>query len=122
MKKLAYSVAGLIGFAPVAAFAQYTVQTTFVDSVLNLIQKLLSFAFPALTAIAVLVFIFMLIKFIMAEPAKKEDSRKGLVMALIALFVILALFGIINVLKNVTGTQGTNTIDSTSVPHVDFSY
>ena len=122
MKKLVYSVAGVLGFLPAAAFAQYQVQTGFVDSVINLINKLISFAFPALTAIAVIVFIFMLIKFIMAEPAKKEEGRKYLIYSLVALFIIVSLFGILKVLQNVTGTGGNNTIDATQVPRVDLSF
>ena len=122
MKKFAYSVAGVLGFLPAAAFAQYQVQTGFVDSVINLINKLISFAFPALTAIAVIVFIVMLIKFIWAEPAKKEEGRKGLIYALVALFIIVSLFGILKVLQNITGTGGNNTIDATQVPRVDLSF
>ena len=122
MKKLAYSVASILGFAPLAAFAQYQVQTGFIDSVINLVNKLISFAFPALTAIAVIVFIVMLIKFIMAEPAKKEESRKSLIMSLVALFVIVSLFGILKLFQNITGTGGNNTIDATQVPRVDLSF
>lgn len=122
MKKLAYSVAGILGFAPVAAFAQYTVQTSFIDSVINLVNKLISFAFPALTAIAVIVFIVMLIQFIRAEPSKKDEGRKGLVMSLVALFIIVSLFGILKLFQNITGTGGNNTIDATQVPRVDLSF
>lgn len=122
MKKLAYSVAGILGFAPVAAFAQYTVQTSFIDSVINLINKLISFAFPALTAVAVIVFIVMLINFIRAEPSKKVEGRKGLVMSLVALFIIVSLFGILKLFQNITGTGGNNTIDATQVPRVDLSF
>ncbi len=121
MKKIAYSVASILGLLPVAAFAQqYTVQTGFVDSVINLISKLISFAFPTLTAIAVLIFIYTVIQYILSD--KKEEKKKDILYALVGLFVILALFGIINVLKNITGTQGNNTIDASSVPRVDLSY
>lgn len=122
MKKIAYSVAGILGFIPAAAFAQYTVQIGFVDSVINLINKLISFAFPALTAIAVIVFIYTLIKYIMADPAEKEKDRKGLIYSLLALFIIVSLFGILRVMQNITGTSGNNTIDATQVPRVDLSF
>lgn len=122
MKKLAYSVAGIIGFAPLAAFAQYTVQTGFIDSVINLINKLISFAFPALTAIAVIVFIVMLINYIRADAAEKVKDRQSLVYALVALFIIVSLFGILKLFQNVTGTGGNNTIDATQVPRVDLSF
>jgi ammonia channel protein AmtB len=122
MKKLVYSTAGIIGLLPVAAFAQYQVQTGFVDSVINLISKLISFAFPALTAIAVIVFIVMLIRYIMATPDKKEEGRKGIIYSLVALFIIVSLFGILKVLQNITGTAGNNTIDASQVPRVDLGY
>jgi hypothetical protein len=122
MKKLAYPVASILGLLPVAAFAQFQVQTGFIDSVINLISKLISFAFPTLTAIAVIVFIVTLIKFITAEPAKKEEQRKSLIMSLVALFVIVSLFGILQLLQSITGTGGNNTIDATQVPRVDLSF
>lgn len=122
MKKFAYSVAGFLALLPAAAFAQYQVQTGFVDSVIALIDKLISFAFPALTAIAVIVFIFTLIKYIWADPAEKEKDRKGLIYSLVALFIIVSLFGILKVVQNVTGTGGNNTIDATQVPRVDLSF
>lgn len=122
MKKIAYSVAGILGFIPVAAFAQYTVQTGFVDSVINLINKLISFAFPTLTAIAVIVFIYTLIKYIMADPAEKENDRKGLIYSLVALFIIMSLFGVIRLGQNLFGIAGSNTIDSSQVPRVDLSF
>lgn len=123
MKKLVYSVSSIAGLFPVAAFAQYNqVNTSFVDSVINLINKLISFAFPALTAIAVIVFIVMLIKYINADSAAKEKDRKGLVYALVALFIIVSLFGILKVMQNITGTGGNNTIDATQVPRVDLSF
>jgi len=122
MKKIAYSVAGVLALLPAAAFAQYQVQTGFVDSVISLIDKLISFAFPALTAIAVIVFIFTLIKYIWADPAEKEKDRKGLIYSLVALFIIVSLFGILKVVQNVTGTGGNNTIDATQVPRVDLSF
>lgn len=122
MKKLAYLVTSALGFLPAAAFAQYTVQTGFVDSVINLINKLISFAFPTLTAIAVIVFIYTLIKYIMAEPAEKEKDRKGMLYSLLALFIIVSLFGILRVMQNITGTGGNNTIDASNVPRVDLSF
>ncbi len=122
MKKLVYSVASVIGLLPVAAFAQYTtVSTTFIDSVIDLITTLIKFAFPALTAVAVIVFIFTLIKYILSSADDKAKDRKGLMYSLFALFIIVSLFGILRLMQNITGTRGTNTIDASQVPRVDLT-
>ena len=123
MKKFVYSsVASMMALLPAAAFAQYQVQTGFIDSLIALISKIIKFAFPTLTAIAVIVFIVMLIKYIMADPAEKEKDRKGVVYALVALFIITSLFGILKLMQNISGTNGNNTIDATQVPRVDLSF
>ena len=64
----------------------------------------------------------MLIKYIMADPAEKEKDRKGVVYALVALFIITSLFGILKLMQNISGTNGNNTIDATQVPRVDLSF
>lgn len=122
MKKIASLTAGIMAFAPMAAFAQYTVRTGFIDSVLNLVAKLISFAFPALTAVAVIVFVYSMIRYILASAEDKTKDRKGLVYSLFALFIIVSLFGILKLVQNITGTGGNNTIDATQVPRVDLTY
>lgn len=122
MKKIAYSVASIIGLLPIAAFAQYTrVDTRFIDSVIDLVTTLIKFAFPALTAVAVIVFIYTLIRYILAPADQKEKDRKGLIYSLFALFIIVSLFGILRLMQTITGTQGVNTIDASQVPRVDLT-
>lgn len=122
MKKFTYSVAAAIAsLVPVAAFAQYTVQTSFIDSVMELIRKILQFAFPTLTAIAFLMFMVSLILFIKATPDEKTKARKGLVLSITALFILVSITGIIRLVQGITGTGGYNTIDKSQVPTVDLA-
>lgn len=122
MKKFIYS-AGLLAMAPAIAFAQYQVQTGFIDSLILLIKNIISFAFPALSAIAVIIFIYSVIRFILEDKLEeKEKRKKGIIYSLAGLIIIFALFGIIRVVQNITGTGGNNTIDSSQVPRVDLSF
>ena len=121
MKKIASLAAGL--FAPALAFAQVnTVNTSYTQSIMLWIKDIIAFLFPALTAIAVIVFIVMMIRFITAEAGEKEKQRKGLISSVVALFIILSITGIIRLIQNATGTGGENRIDSTQVPVVDFQW
>lgn len=122
MKKFFYSTIALVPFLPALAFAQYQVQGGFLTSVLNLISTLVRDAFPLLTAIAVIVFIYELIKYIMATPDKKKEGAKGILFSIIALFIILSIFGIIAILQNITGTGGNNTVNPNQVPTVPLGF
>lgn len=122
MKKVFYSVIALAPFMPALAFAQYQVQGGFINSVLGLIHTVVTIAFPLLTAISVIVFIVQLIKYIMAEPADKKNQAKGVLYSIVALFIILSIFGIIAILQNITGTGGNNSVNPNQVPTVPLNF
>lgn len=88
---------GFVLGAPVVTLAAVTTFGTILDTLLNY----LSYIIPALITIAVIYFIWGVITFMRAsdEEAKKM-SRTKIINGIIGLFVIVAFWGIIGIVKN----------------------
>ena len=124
MKKFISSTA--LFLLPLAVFAQQsTTQTTGLDSLLGKITNFMGKLFPIAVGIAVLAFFYEIIMFIYNKdnPDKKASFQKGILMSLVAIFVMLAFFGIIRVIANTIGIQDTlgAGIDTGSIPSVDLT-
>jgi uncharacterized membrane protein YidH (DUF202 family) len=106
MKKVIY---GLMSFAPVLAFAQDLGQ---VDTLVTNIKGVLNNILPVLLALAIIYFFWGLVKFIKsAGDAKARDEGKGvMIWGIIAIFVMVSVFGIVNWLGDTTG------LDAGTVP------
>lgn len=103
---------------PALSFAQQTpdtpsiVQNDGLFSALTFISQTINFAIPVLIAIAVIVVIFNVIKFIVqaGDPEKRKEGAKGIIVGLIGLTVIISIWGLVNVLVN------TFNLDQTTGP------
>lgn len=104
MSKITTVGASIVAFfAPLFAFAQSSPVITGGQSGQGLLlgfMRLLSLAMPILTTLAVLYFIWNVITFVMADGPEKSKKRETLIWGLVALFVILAVWGIIAVISN----------------------
>lgn len=109
MKKI-ISFGAVLGFMPVLAFAA----SSTVGSVLATLIGYLNYIVPALITIAVVYFIWGVISFMTSndEEAKKKGRTK-IINGLIGLFVIVAFWGIIGLVKrsfNIDNTTGDNIV------------
>lgn len=79
---------------------------------LALAQEIISRLVPFAIGLAVLAFFWFLIVFIWkgsSDPAKREDSLKGMGYSVLALFVMVSIWGIIGLLGSIVGVgQGGN--------------
>ena len=126
MKKKLIGLSGLVlGLSPVAAFAAVGVGTTCnsgnpdLFGVLCKIGQLLSAVVPVLIALAVVYFVWGVIAYVISndEEAKKR-GRDRIIYGIIGLAVIVALWGLVNILTNtfqVTGTNNNNIVLPTVV-------
>lgn len=108
MKKI-ISFGFILSFLPVLAFAApYTTFTTVLDTLVGY----LNYIVPALITIAVVYFIWGVISFMTSsdEEAKKMGRTK-IINGLIGLFVIVAFWGIVGIVKRSFGV-GNQTGDS----------
>ncbi len=121
MKKIISSATFLL--LPLAASAQTTVGLT---GLLGKIAGFMNQLFPIAVGIAVLVFFYEIIMFIYTrgkDVNKTEEFKKGILMSLVAIFVMLAFFGIIRVIASTIGIEGTlgAGITADKIPTVDLT-
>ncbi|MEZ4103710.1 MAG: hypothetical protein R3B60_00265 [Candidatus Paceibacterota bacterium] len=108
---------------PQLAFAQASLQT-FIPNLVKFVSNVL---IPFLFAIAFFIFVFAAFKYFVLESANEEgrEKAKNLALYTILAFLFLIIFwGLINVIANSVGLQGTDqpcpdyimTIDPTKCP------
>ncbi len=104
---LRISIATAAALAPLAAFA-----ASDVNNALTKIGQLISQATPIVVALALLAFFWGLVTYIFgAGDAEKRKKGLGIMIwGIIALFVMLSVFGIINALQSTLEVQNPQTI------------
>jgi len=114
LKTSLYS-AGAIGslFIPMIAFAQApSLGSTAVDpglfNVLGVIGAILDFLIPILITLTVVYFIWSVLSYVFGkDEEKKKIARSNMMYGVIALFVIVAVWGLVNVLQKTFGLKTT---------------
>jgi hypothetical protein len=104
MKKI-FSLVAVFGLVPFLGFAArvniFDIMTTIAD--------ILKIAVPILISLAVVYFIWNVIQYTIAGDEKvKEKAKTGIVQGLIGLFVIIAFWGIVNLVINTLGIGPVN--------------
>ncbi len=116
MKKLIASCALGVAFLPAFAFAQTVGEgLTNVQTIVNKIGDIVELLIPIVFAIALLVFFWGLVKFILSagDEDAKETGKRIMIWGIIALFVMSAVWGLVRLLAS---TLGINTNDTTITP------
>jgi hypothetical protein len=105
-----------IGFGTGAAQGQ--VNGGALLNLLNLAQTIVSRLVPFAVGVAVLAFFWFLIKFIAKSdsPDAKNDALKGMGMSILALFVMVSIWGIIGFFGSIFGIGQGGNVPIPSVP------
>jgi hypothetical protein len=100
---------------PMMAFAA----TTAFDILLT-VQKILNVVIPLLITLAVVYFIWGVIQYtISSDEEAKKNARSKIIMSLIGLFVIVAFWGIIEVVRGTFKVgNGGNQLDVKNIPNL----
>ena len=108
MKKIAIITLALI---PTIAFAQT------LGAILTTIGTLIATATPIVVALALLYFFWGLATYILAagEEEARAKGRSMMIWGIIALFVIVSIFGIISILQGTFGVTPGGTVQVPSV-------
>lgn len=112
MKKLA--IAGTSLMFPFFVFAQTTA-----FSLLDIVARAINTIIPILIAIILLVFIWNAVKYVL-KPDDKEAAKNSMIGGIIALFVVLSVWGIIGVIQKTLGIGAGGTVDNTLIPGVQL--
>ncbi|MBP9668891.1 MAG: hypothetical protein KBE09_01220 [Candidatus Pacebacteria bacterium] len=91
-------------FSPVLASAAGLADT------LNLVQGFLSALVPMIITIAIIVFFWGLVKYLMEVGDKKSEGLQIMMYGIIALFVMVSIWGIIKLLQATFKVGDTNPI------------
>ncbi len=99
-------LAGLL-VAPLAVQAQGDLQ-----GVITVFSDLINLAIPLVLALAVLYFFWGLAMFVLAQgnEDKRKEGRDIMIYGIIALFVMVSVWGLIGILQDTFGVDNTNPI------------
>lgn len=112
MKKL---IVGALIVSPMLASAQ---QLGNLETLLRSIGRLIDIALPIIVALGLLAFFFGLAKFIFAagNPDKQKEGRQIMIYGVIALFVMVSVWGLVRFVGSALGVQQGQ--DSGNIPSV----
>lgn len=119
MKKLSTRVGAIaLAFAPALVFAQNFGTNGFfglLDAANTLINRLI----PFIIALTVLVFLWGVFKFVIANDAEKRKEARGyMVWGIVSLFIMVSVWGLVNILVR-TFSLNTN---APALPQVPTTY
>ena len=116
MKKIVFILTGLLASMPIIASAQSIV--TIVGTVGTLIVTIT----PIIVALALLYFFWGLAQYILAagDETKQADGKRIMIWGIIALFVIVSVWGLVQVLNTTFGINQED-LSSGDIPGVDIA-
>ncbi|MDP1625195.1 MAG: pilin [bacterium] len=101
-------IAALSFALPSVVAAQVTENVTDLNGVIRFITDILSVALPLIIAAAVVYFIYGIAKYVLAgDEGAKEAAKDKIVYGIIALFVMVSVWGLVNILVNSFGLDNT---------------
>ena len=115
MKKIVKVVAGSIWALPFMAFAQSQVNTQYLGSMISSAKALLDQLVVLLIALAVVWFIWNVIRYTMSDDEEKKGQAKSqMIWGVIAIAVIVSIWGLVAILQGIFGvnTQGAGDVQN----------
>ena len=106
-----------MAFAPAFVFAQ---DLGNLERLIRAVGNLVKIALPIVVAIALLAFFWGLVKYIFAQgdETAKTDAKKIMLWGIIALFVMVAVWGLVGFIGTALGIQPGGTIELPVVPGI----
>ena len=95
MKKIKYLISGSITFAPALAFAE---STSTLKTLIGTLAGYLDLALELIMGFAVLMFVYYVVKYFIKPNEKHDEAASYVMWSLIGFFVILSLWGLVNIL------------------------
>ena len=117
MKKIAQILPYSAMALPVLALAA-TTDLGFFDTLITGVQGLVSTLVPLVIGLGLLFFIWGLVTYIAAsgDEAAKEEGKRKMIWGIIALFVIVSVWGLVALLNQLTGVGQDDTTTPIFIP------
>jgi hypothetical protein len=105
-------------FLPFFSYAQESPDLTYIEDAVVSIGALVEQLIPIAIAIGLLFFIWGLVQFIAASGNEdaKETGKRRMVWGILALFVIVSVWGLVDLLADIAGIETGGTIETPSIP------
>ena len=78
------------------------------NGILNKVQSALSIVLPILISLAVIFFIYSLLLYILKEGEEKAKAKTQMIWGIVILFVMISVWGLVDILTQTFGTSGTS--------------
>jgi uncharacterized membrane-anchored protein len=115
MKRILATV--LAGLSPMIALAQGYSPNQGVTGLFTLLGGWLKLAVPLLISVAVVYFIYSVFRFMTtADDAEKDKAKKNMVWGIVAIFVMVSVWGLVAILQSTFGTSGVQSTIGTQLP------
>lgn len=104
---------------PLIANAQYVtgvVNSTYITSILTAVDTWIGMLVPLLIGLAVVVFFFGLVKYIWGGAEAKSAAISSMVWGVIAIAVMVSIWGLVGLLQNISGVQGNQEAGASIAP------
>lgn len=100
------------------AFAPFLALAATATDVIDTIKNVLNAVVPLLIGVAVVVFLYGVIKYITAggDPEKRTEARNVMIYGIIGLFVMVAVWGLVAILTSTFGLGGETAPTGPSLP------
>lgn len=98
-----------------AAGTQTSVNASYITGLLQAVRSILDTLVPLLIALAVVLFFFYIVKYIWGGAEDKDASKKGIIWSIIAIAIMMSIWGLVGLLQNITGV-GSATIAVPTLP------
>lgn len=110
MKKV---IIAALAFTPALASAQSLGN---LETLLRSVGRLIDIALPIVVAIGLLAFFWGLVKFIFAGEEGKSEGKHLMIWGLVALFVMVSVWGLVRFIGNALGISQNESITVPKVP------
>ena len=116
MKKIALALA-LLAFPAITSAAVFRAINSF-DDIIIVFTNLLNLAFPVIVGLAVIFFIWSVFVYITkaGDPEARSAATGHIIAGIIGIFVIVSVWGLVNVLRNTFNLSGSSRVDNPVLP------
>ena len=109
-------VAAAMFLLPAVAFAQYSVTNS--STLFDAVRSILNAVIPIIIALAVVYILWGIVQSFIT--ASEDDRKKGhvkILYGIIALFIMISIWGLVNILVNTTGLN--NQVPTNQIPNLN---
>jgi hypothetical protein len=120
IKVLLGSLLGGLSFVPALAFAQqnFNLSNGGISGVLVNISAILTYVVPILIALAIIVFLWGVLKFILSagNDEKRTEGKNFMIYGIIGIVVMVSIWGIVGFVQRSTGINNAAPAQVPSIP------